>query len=95
MKSLKGLEIDVTQRDINRGIPYDNCNCPIALAIRRVGKFKENDVSVEENVVEIGTYAGILFTEPEARYALPKRAQTFVARFDNEEPVKPFSFVLR
>ena len=80
---MKVITISVTALDITRGNKGGSTNCPIARATRRCGRTKH--VSVGATGITVG----------EGRYNLPKTAQRFVQDFDNELPVKPFSFKLR
>lgn len=82
------MEIEVTQQDINKGIKGDICNCPIALALKRNG-FK--NVEVNGSDADFNVMPDIFVSLP-----LPKKAQTFVTKFDEEgkEAVKPFGFNL-
>lgn len=77
------LHIEVTQDDIDRGIPRSNCRCPIALAVKRTTKWRAFDVG--------STY----FYRKYKITILPESARQFIDRFDdrgNHIPVKPFSF---
>jgi hypothetical protein len=81
------MKIEVTQRDIDYGVQGECHLCPIALAFKRSSNFKRvyvNSKSIE--VLQTGKAV--------KSYELPKKAQTFVRRFDRQESVKPFSFEL-
>lgn len=79
--------ITVTKTGIRKGHQGDIFSCPIARACVAVGL---KNVTVDGTEVE-GTYHGETFNA-----TLPKRAQKFVERFDNDKKsVKPFSFLLR
>lgn len=75
------LEIDVTQDDIDNGIPHSFSNCAIARAVRRRTGIKDIGVS---RVVFVN------LTE----WQLPVGAIDFIRRFDNNEPVVPQKFKL-
>ncbi len=76
--------ITVTQKHINKGIQTDAQECPIAKALRTAGL---RNVSVSGMSVYFGK--GWKRTAE-----LPKRARNFIKKFDNEKPVKPFTFRL-
>ena len=81
------MKIEVTQNDIDKGIQGECQLCPIARAIKRSSNFKR--VYVNTKYIEVLHYVTGVKT-----YELPKKAKTFVKRFDRQEPVKPFSFEL-
>ena len=74
------MKIQVTKKDINKGIIEDVHYCPIARAVKRIVK-KNAEVTVNGTSVTI--------TVP-----LTAQMQRFVEKFDNEEAVGPFSFTL-
>lgn len=75
--------IIVTEDDIKQGTKKLVTKCPIALAAKRV---LLEPVSVTYTHLEIGRGSKALL-----RY-LPKKASTFVDKFDDGKPVKPFKF---
>jgi hypothetical protein len=79
MKAEK-LRVRVLKRHILKGIPASVCSCPIALAVREVGTQKKK-VSVTFEI-QVG----------KKYYDLPTVANRFINKFDDGEPVKPFSF---
>ena len=80
------MKIEVTQKDINKGVQGECQLCPIARAIKRETKTKHVEVS-SKNVV-------LYRRKSNNFHPLPKEAQTFIKRFDGERTVKPFSFEL-
>lgn len=80
------MKIDVTAKDIARGEPLNGCNCPIALALRRVtGKVWRvvNHVAWREE------------DDRRTTIRLPHECLVFQQRFDfpgRREPLQPFSF---
>ena len=76
------MKIQVTQADIDNGIPEDDCRCPIALALKRAGyPAYVGDFKVE---MEDGT-----------EVLLPDSARHFIERFDRDfTSVSPFEFDL-
>ena len=83
------MKIEVTQKDIDEGVQGECTLCPIALAFKRSSNFKRVYVNGKSIDVWNRCDQGI------QTYELPKKAQTFVKRFDRQEPVKPFSFKLK
>ena len=81
------MKIEVTQKDIEKGFQGKCTLCPIALAFKRSTNFKR----VYVNCTSIGV---LQYGKGLKSYKLPKKAQTFVNRFDKNETVKPFSFEL-
>ena len=82
MKPREG-KIEVTQRDIDRGIVEDCRSCPIALATRRTRIMPVHKVSVGAGSLDV-----------EAKWRYPEKVATFIDAFDGGESVKPFSFVV-
>lgn len=81
------MKVNVTATHITMGEIKDCEYCPIGWAIRE-GQEKPVSPNLKINVQEdYVTIDGIY-------YSLPKRAQSFIKKFDNEKPVKPFSFFL-
>lgn len=87
MKNKNFLQINVTARDIQRGMPNTCSECPIARALRRHG-FK--GLSVKSRVFSLD------FGTAPIEIAMPIQAQRFVEGFDGDRRykrfVKPFSF---
>ena len=79
--------IQVTQKDIDKGLRSSCYECPIAHAFKRKVKnrvrygFAVNSESIEH-----------LTKDMWYSYALPKEAKRFIQRFDRDQPVKPFTF---
>lgn len=82
------MKIEVTQKDIDNGVQGECELCPIARAVKRETKRKHVRISREHVEIWRNKSNGSNF------YELPKKAQTFVRRFDRQESVKPFSFEL-
>jgi hypothetical protein len=100
--------INVTQEDINVGTPGDCHDCPVATAIihalelgerdyvvvnqyyifvRRAGEWDAQQAEIEKGERWDGKRAGTYYT-------LPESCREFIALFDGDEPVEPFSFEL-
>jgi hypothetical protein len=83
------ITVTVTQDDIDKGIPEDGCNCPIARAVMRAGL--ANPVVNEDSIVIDGveTDAGLA-----PLWELPDEAVAFIAAFDdgNTGTLEPFTF---
>lgn len=89
MKDLKGRKIEIKPIDIKRGVRASCDECPVALAISRATRISTKWLSVTDERMTVFMETGWV------EYRLPKKATTFIERFDDEKPVKPFSFVLR
>ena len=77
------MRIEVTQEDIDLGEPCDPLLCPVALAIDR--QLPGSDCEVEYCTIDL---------EPGMVFKTPQSVRNFIAAFDEEEPVAPFSFDL-
>lgn len=73
--------VEVTQDDIDRGVPDRRCDCPIALALHRLTGKHWN---VFQNCVRFNSLT----------IALPMEARFFIRCFDRKEQVDPFAFEL-
>lgn len=74
--------IHVTRQDIKRAIKSDSESCPIALALRRTGKWKE--ISVNPLGVNIILLDGNCYRGDE-------EIQAFIEDFDETGDVEPFT----
>ena len=78
------MKIQVTQDDIDAGIPRSCRRCPIAKALDRM------------NIPYFGVLTLVIVWS--ARYKdnsiLPTEALNFIQDFDHDRPVKPFEFEL-
>ena len=76
------MRFNVTPKDIREGIA-DNCiKCPVARSLAR--RFPNQGIYVSPYTIAIGdTY-----------YLMPGIVKRFIEKFDNNEPVKPFSFLI-
>lgn len=83
----KRVRINVTQRDIDRGIPFSSWSCPVALAIRRHSQLA--DYFVGRNYFVKGECIIDDMAIP-----LPEVTIRFVSDFDAGRPVKPIRFTL-
>ena len=81
------IRINVTKRDIDRGIPYSSHACPVASAIRRHSHLA--DYCVGPTYVVNGE--GII---DDVAIPLPEVAIRFVSDFDAGRPVNPIRFTL-
>ena len=83
MKDMK-KKITVTKWDIDNGRPGSPISCPIALACRRA-KIMSPNVFCRE----------VIYGKGRSReFQLPKKARSFICRFDEGLSVKPFSFTV-
>ena len=79
--------IEVTKKHIANGVPGDECNCPIALALQ--DEYKTSDVSVEvedEPMLFIGDKILEIATSQMA-----DDIDFFIRDFDYNNEVKPFT----
>lgn len=83
---------DVTQGDIDKGEPFDATNCPVGRCIKRT--LRLSDKQAEGLLVDVST---LEYADPDCDVILatfPKSVVDFLADFDNDITVKPFSFTL-
>ncbi len=79
------MTINVTQEDIDKGKPDNNCECPVALAIRRTQNIPPHcHVYVEGKGAMWGFQS----------YALDTAGINFIDSFDNGKPVTPLTVEL-
>lgn len=81
-------KIDVTQDDIDNGIPGSVCDCAIARAGKRV--FQNKSIMVNGKMFIGGAPDYMSFS-------LPKEVWHFISNFDNDvtrHTCKPFSFMV-
>ena len=83
------ITVHVTQEMIDAGIPKTCISCPIQLAMRQI---MDRDFFCEVNKVAVSVFNNAC--ELQAEIHLPVTARNFIHRFDNGEPVEPFSFTL-
>jgi hypothetical protein len=91
MKTLsKRIRVEVTPRNIKRGVRKDTQQCPIAIAIRRETGARMAQVQGEDAYVQ-------LRNGNDAWFRLPLTAQRFIEKFDEGGPsaVRPFTLVMR
>ena len=81
----KKVRINVTQRDIERGIRFTSYTCPIAWAARRHPELKGCLVAPDSLAFDNSGWVWV---------PLPEKACGFVDSFDGGRPVQPFSFTL-
>jgi len=94
------LDIDVTQEDIEKGIPKSVASCPIALASKRAlephmtyEEREEYRISVSPGVLLVYFPFREVSVPCEIRYMLPSQSHDFIYGFDKREPVEPISLV--
>ena len=79
--------IEVTKKHIANGVPGDECNCPIALALQ--DEYKTSDVSVEvQEEPELHVGDDILEI---AGDDMMDDIDFFIRDFDHRENVEPFT----
>ena len=87
-KTNKVYTIDVTARDIAKGVKNDIDQCSVARAARRVFR---RSLNVDGFTINIGDG----FLSEYRELSLPKRARNWIHKFDSGKTVKPFSFKVR
>jgi hypothetical protein len=78
--------VQMTQRDVDNGIPGDPCGCPVARALKRV--FQDRRVSAGEGYIWVG---------PSSRrmtWRTPGTVRYFISQFDQGQKVEPMTFTL-
>jgi hypothetical protein len=84
------IKLEVTQNDIDKGIPGNGYCCPIAISLSR--HLNQNDLGVDPFVTDQSiSYMNadtdcLSFTD-----YLPKLVQRFVKDFDSKREVEPFT----
>jgi len=78
------MRINVTADDIANGVHKDCERCPVALAVKRATGCVNCDVT-----------ADTIYATGMPVFTTPRSVQEFIARFDREYPVQPFSFYLK
>lgn len=90
----KTITVNVTERDIQYGVPRDVFSCPIARSLRRHKEFKDLTFEVSKRLVTLAGYHPY-WSDPRGMIARqPEVARKFIERFDLGEPVEPFTFKL-
>ena len=82
--------IEVTQEDINNGVPCDCNKCAIALALKREYKTDDVEVSVPEDYVSLCVGKN----ELNLRYDMDSKVSEFIYLFDtygNDNVAEPFT----
>ena len=76
-------EIEVTAADIEAGVPTDNKQCPVALALQR--EFESAGyIAVNRDFMDIDSND----------YETPAPVIEFIDAFDDDADVKPFQFTI-
>jgi hypothetical protein len=83
----ESIKVEITQFDIEDGVPEDEFHCPIAVAIRRTLK----PFIVEVSAVDVELQYGDGRYE---KWTLSEEGKMFVSRFDDGLPVTPFTLEL-
>jgi len=80
------VKIEVTQEDIDRGARRSCCNCPIALAVKRL----------VPHCSEVDVRCGAIYAKTPELWKADASISVidFISGFDAGRPVQPFSFPL-
>jgi len=81
------MRIEVTQDDIEQGIPCDSVYCPIGRAIERT-------TGREAGVTDIFLRIGRHDENPHYVRPVPQAMIAFMHAFDSRQPVEPIAFDL-
>lgn len=84
---MKPMIIEVTSKDIRKGVKEESKSCPVALALNRETGF--NDFRVNPASITRG------FPFSTRYYHVPRSVKRFVHWFDDGKKVQPFRFILR
>lgn len=87
----KPIRVEVTQDDIDKGVPGRMSLCPIARAIKRLGY---EDVVVLSSLIQFSKTADHPYKVVPGGL-IPPRVKRFITRFDDNETVKPFVFHIK
>ncbi|AXH46555.1 hypothetical protein SEA_ROBINSPARKLES_110 [Gordonia phage RobinSparkles] len=82
------MKVTVTQEHIDKGKPWEICNCPIALALKEKGFA---NVEVSTLAISVGKNNQALLNH----YSVPSIAKQFIKAFDDGQTVEPFEFETR
>lgn len=87
------MTINVTQKDIDEGIPKNCYDCPVARAIRKA--LKPDLVAVRERFIHLHLRVeGSPGSTSKQAFITPPAVRAFIDAFDEEQPVQPFTFEL-
>jgi hypothetical protein len=78
------MQIEVTQKHIDKGERFAPCKCPIALAV--IETLGRDQVYIGSQEVRINNL------EKTVEIELPEAAREFIYRFDALKDVQPFTF---
>lgn len=85
------LRINVTAKDIKNGMIANCQNCPVALAIKRhLHKLPYEYCLVSNSIARFYSHSNVC----DKYISFPNRVITFIADFDLNKEVKPFSFTI-
>jgi hypothetical protein len=84
------ITVEVTAKDIERGMPRQSCECPVALAL---GRAVRKQVAPRPLQITVGCLQAIMSVDGWwVEALLPSDASAFINSFDHNEPVAPFTF---
>jgi|TARA_R110000787_G_scaffold150488_1_gene264391 hypothetical protein len=94
------MNIEVTQKDIDMGVPSNSCKCPIAIALKR--HLKSDDIKVclsTEMTDNLDNFVVYFEIDKLRYYSNAFSASTIIRQFVNDfdkwgltESIKPFNF---
>lgn len=94
MKLVTDIWVNVTQNDIKRGKRMNCFQCPVSRATRRALKRNKVDTDLVSSAPLYIMATEVSSFRSEFKARTPDIVVSFMAEFDNGEPVYPFSFKL-
>jgi hypothetical protein len=88
------VTVSVTQEHIDRGRPGQCAACPIALALAEAMPYATHIEVYGSPDDGTPAFAEVWSGALKCHFRLPAEADAFIAAFDDEHPVAPFTFVV-
>ena len=82
------MKFEVIPDDIERGLPGCSSTCPIARSLCRGLGLRLHEVTIGDSAMSVQDKTHL------RNVVLPKEVKNFIARFDRDYSVAPFSFEL-
>jgi len=91
----KRVRVEVTWEDIEKGMPIDPRDCPVARAVRRLFPYKKVSVHPggDDWFVEVYTNAGVPDVG-DSMYRVPAPAGRRIDAYDDGKGMAPFAFTM-
>ena len=88
------MKVTVTSEDIAIGQRDSIVSCPIARALKRTLAKLVTDQGMSPMLIDVRVWSTFWYVPGGQRASLPEAAQQFIADFDHNKPVTPFSFTI-